>query len=134
MTKAQTTTDEFVLQLDEEVEAMQATIMSLKSKLEHSDKRVKELEDQLEGRSPGRRKNPRRKLLMSPLVSFPRSLLICNFKLATTYYTPEQLSEYYDQLISAGYMTKEQAKEALDQVALLHSLQIFQAIPRPNLK
>ena len=38
-------------------------------------------------------------------------------KLATTYYTPEQLSEYYDQLISAGYMTKEQAKEALDQVA-----------------
>ena len=71
---------------------------------------------------------------MSPLVSFPRSLLIYNFKLATTYYTPEQLSEYYDQLISAGYMTKEQAKEALDQVALLHSLQIFQAIPRPNLK
>ena len=71
---------------------------------------------------------------MSPLVSFERNRLIYNLKLATTYYTPEQLSEYYDQLISAGYMTKEQAKEALDQVALLHSLQIFQAIPRPNLK
>ena len=38
------------------------------------------------------------------------------FILASAYYTPEQLSGYYDQLISAGYMTKEQAKEALDQV------------------
>ena len=35
---------------------------------------------------------------------------------ATTYYTPEQLSGYYDQLITAGYMTKEQAQTALDQV------------------
>ena len=60
MTKAQTTTDEFVLQLDEEVEAMQATIMSLKSKLEHSDKKVKELEDQLEGRSPSEKKEPKK--------------------------------------------------------------------------
>jgi len=101
LTKAQTTTDEFVLQLDEEVEAMQATIMSLKSKLEHSDKKVKELEDQLEGRSPGEKKEPKKE------ASDESS--------ATTYYTPEQLSEYYDQLISAGYMTKEQAKEALDQ-------------------
>ena len=37
---------------------------------------------------------------------------------ATTYYTPEQLSGYYDQLITAGYMTKEQAQTALDQVWL----------------
>ena len=36
--------------------------------------------------------------------------------LAPVYYTPEQLSEYYDKLIGAGYMTKEQADQALEQV------------------
>ena len=96
---------------------MQATIMSLKSKLEHSDKRVKELEDQLEGRSPGEKKEPKKEASDESSGKFLQNLPIYNVKLATTYYTPEQLSEYYDQLISAGYMTKEQAKEALDQVA-----------------
>ena len=60
-------------------------------------------------------------------------LPIYNVKLATTYYTPEQLSEYYDQLISAGYMTKEQAKEALDQVASVALFQ-FLSVSRPNPK
>merc|ERR1712003_528753 len=59
LTKAQASTDEFIIQLDEEVEAMQATIMSLKSKLEQSDSKVKELESQLEGRSPDEKKNQR---------------------------------------------------------------------------
>ena len=38
---------------------MQATIMSLKSKLEQSDSKVKELESQLEGRSPDEKKEPK---------------------------------------------------------------------------
>jgi len=56
LTKAQASTDEFIIQLDEEVEAMQATIMSLKAKLEQSDNKVKDLESQLEGRSPDEKK------------------------------------------------------------------------------
>jgi len=99
--KTQNSTNEFVLQLDEEVEGMQATIMSLKSKLEQANNRVKELEGELEGRSPEEKKDAKTE-------STDESS-------ATTYYTPEQLSEYYDQLISAGYMTKEQAQNALDQ-------------------
>ena len=59
MTKAQASTDEFIIQLDEEVEAMQATIMSLKAKLEQSDNKVKDLESQLEGRSPDEKKEPK---------------------------------------------------------------------------
>ena len=35
---------------------MQATIMSLKAKLEQSDNKVKDLESQLEGRSPDEKK------------------------------------------------------------------------------
>jgi len=101
LTKAQASTDEFIIQLDEEVEAMQATIMSLKSKLEQSDTKVKELESQLEGRSPDEKKEPKTEQT--------------DESSATTYYTPEQLSGYYDQLITAGYMTKEQAQTALDQ-------------------
>jgi len=101
LTKAQASTDEFIIQLDEEVEAMQATIMSLKAKLEQSDNKVKDLESQLEGRSPDEKKE------LKTEANDEAS--------ATTYYTPEQLSGYYDQLISAGYMTKEQAQTALDQ-------------------
>merc|ERR1719431_2464874 len=101
LTKAQTATDEFVLQLDEEVEGMQATIMSLQSKLEQANSRVKQLESELDGRATDDKKEN-------------KGDGACESS-ASAYYTPEQLSGYYDQLISAGYMTKEQAKIALDQ-------------------
>jgi len=97
LTSAQADTDAFVLQLDEEVEGMQAKIMSLESQLNKANQQIKELE----GKSSGDNKAEVK----------PDSTEAS----ASAYYTPEQLSGYYDQLISAGYMTKEQAKEALDQ-------------------
>lgn len=100
LTKAQADTDEFVLQLDEETEGLQANIMSLQSKLDKANSRIKELEGDLEGRTDDKKEGKSENTDESS---------------ASAYYTPEQLSGYYDQLISAGYMTKEQAKEALDQ-------------------
>jgi chromosome segregation ATPase len=100
LTKAQADTDEFVLQLDEETEGLQANIMSLQSKLDKANSRIKELEGDLEGRTDDKKEAKSENTDESS---------------ASAYYTPEQLSGYYDQLISAGYMTKEQAKEALDQ-------------------
>lgn len=97
LTKAQAETDEFVLQLDEEVEGFQANIMSLQAKLEKATKRIKDLENEIKGsKSDGEKKDDAKDE-------------------ATAYYTPEQLSEYYEKLISAGYMTKESAEEALEQ-------------------
>lgn len=97
LTKAQAETDEFVLQLDEEVEGFQANIMSLQSKLEKANKRIKDLENEVKTtKSDGEKKDETKDD-------------------ATAYYTPEQLSEYYEKLISAGYMTKETAEEALEQ-------------------
>lgn len=100
LTKAQAETDEFVLQLDEEIEGMQANIMSLQSKLDKANCRIKELEGDLEERADEKKEGKSENTDESS---------------ASAYYTPEQLSGYYDQLISAGYMTKEQAQEALDQ-------------------
>jgi len=97
LTSAQADTDAFVLQLDEEVEGMQAKIMSLEAQLNKANQQIKELE----GKSTTDCKTEVK----------PDG----NEASASAYYTPEQLSGYYDQLISAGYMTKEQAKEALDQ-------------------
>merc|ERR1711937_1029720 len=97
LTSAQADTDAFVLQLDEEVEGMQAKIMSLEAQLNKANQQIKELE----GKSPADSKAE-----VKPEGTEAS---------ASAYYTPEQLSGYYDQLISAGYMTKEQAKEALDQ-------------------
>ena len=117
LTKAQADTDEFVLQLDEETEGLQANIMSLQSKLDKANSRIKELEGDLEGRTDDKKEGKSENTDESsgniiPTHSIGYRLLF----LASAYYTPEQLSGYYDQLISAGYMTKEQAKEALDQV------------------
>jgi len=95
--KAQADTDDLVLQLDEEVEGFQANIMSLQAKLEKAKKRIKELE----GEIAGQKQDPDKKDE--------------NKDDAPVYYTPEQLSEYYDKLIGAGYMTKEQADQALEQ-------------------
>merc|ERR1712131_395339 len=97
LTSAQADTDAFVLQLDEEVEGMQAKIMSLEAQLNKANQQIKELE----GKSTADNKAE-----VKPEGTEAS---------ANAYYTPEQLSGYYDQLISAGYMTKEQAKEALDQ-------------------
>jgi chromosome segregation ATPase len=97
LTKAQAETDEFVLQLDEEVEGFQANIMNLQAQLEKATKRIKELEAEIKGsKADGEKKDDTKDE-------------------ATAYYTPEQLSEYYEKLISAGYMTKESAEEALEQ-------------------
>lgn len=49
LTKAQAETDEFVLQLDEEVEGFQANIMNLQAQLEKATKRIKELEAEIKG-------------------------------------------------------------------------------------
>merc|ERR1712212_1240351 len=97
LTSAQADTDAFVLQLDEEVEGMQAKIMSLEAQLNKANQQIKELE----GKSST---DPKAEVKPDSAEAS-----------ASAYYTPEQLSGYYDQLISAGYMTKEQAKEALDQ-------------------
>jgi len=97
LTSAQADTDAFVLQLDEEVEGMQAKIMSLEAQLNKANQQIKELEGKSTADSKAEVK--------------PEGTEAS----ASAYYTPEQLSGYYDQLISAGYMTKEQAKEALDQ-------------------
>ena len=102
---------------------MQATIMSLKAKLEQSDNKVKDLESQLDGRSPDEKKEPKTEASDESSGKFILRMkphLFTLYKTATTYYTPEQLSGYYDQLISAGYMTKEVAQTALDQVIISH--------------
>lgn len=58
LTKAQAETDEFVLQLDEEVEGFQANIMSLQAKLEKATKRIKDLENEIKGsKSDGEKKD-----------------------------------------------------------------------------
>jgi chromosome segregation ATPase len=58
LTKAQAETDEFVLQLDEEVEGFQANIMSLQSKLEKANKRIKDLENEVKTtKSDGEKKD-----------------------------------------------------------------------------
>ena len=63
-----------------------------------------------------KRKNQRQNKRTNPRVSKLKKMKFIKLTQATTYYTPEQLSGYYDQLITAGYMTKEQAQTALDQV------------------
>lgn len=114
LTSAQADTDAFVLQLDEEVEGMQAKIMSLEAQLNKANQQVKELE----GKSTADSKAEVKPEGTEASGEFYRKKIKWKFYLsysASAYYTPEQLSGYYDQLISAGYMTKEQAKEALDQ-------------------
>ena len=97
---------------------MQANIMSLQSKLDKANARVKELEGDLEGRTECKKEGKTETAdESSGKNSFYSILHLYYFMIiASAYYTPEQLSGYYDQLISAGYMTKEQAQIALDQV------------------
>lgn len=71
--------------------------MSLQAKLEKANKRIKDLENEIKGNKSEGDKNEDGK------------------DEATAYYTPDQLSEYYEKLISAGYMSKEQADVALEQ-------------------
>ena len=51
------------------------------------------------------------------IITCHNKLFLASAGTPSAYYTPEQLSGYYDQLITAGYMTREQAETALDQVS-----------------
>ena len=92
---------------------MQAKIMSLEAQLNKANQQIKELEGKSTTDCKTEVKPDGNEASGEPTcIGIERFI----FFSASAYYTPEQLSGYYDQLISAGYMTKEQAKEALDQV------------------
>ena len=93
---------------------MQAKIMSLEAQLNKANQQIKELEGKSTTDCKTEVKPDGNEASGEPTcIGIERFIFVF---LASAYYTPEQLSGYYDQLISAGYMTKEQAKEALDQV------------------
>ncbi|CBY21614.1 unnamed protein product [Oikopleura dioica] len=94
LTKEQQESEKFVLSLDDETEGLQAQIMTLKSKLAHANKRVEKMETELRGDKDEPKKEDGTQ---------------------THYFTPEQLKDYYQNLINTGYMTEEQAKVALEQ-------------------
>ncbi|CAG5107050.1 Oidioi.mRNA.OKI2018_I69.chr1.g3121.t1.cds [Oikopleura dioica] len=93
--KNQIESEKFVLSLDDETEGLQAQIMTLKSKLDHANKRCEKLEKEIRGDKDEPKKE--------------------GDGTETHYFTPEQLKAYYQNLINTGYMTDEQAKVALEQ-------------------
>jgi len=78
LTKAQAETDEFVLQLDEEIEGMQANIMSLQSKLDKANCRIKELEGDLEERADEKKEGKSENADESSGSNFEMSIFISN--------------------------------------------------------
>ena len=78
LTKAQAETDEFVLQLDEEIEGMQANIMSLQSKLDKANCRIKELEGDLEERADEKKEGKSENTDESSGSNFEMSIFISN--------------------------------------------------------
>jgi len=94
LTKEAQESEKFVLSLDDETEGLQAQIMTLKSKLDHANKRVEKMETELRGDKDEPKKEDGTQM---------------------HYFTPKELKDYYQNLINTGYMTDEQAKVALEQ-------------------